>query len=48
MIVGHTKSKLKVHQAIDDHYTSHSYISFDRFSLSSHQHFFIALLKILS
>ena len=47
MIVCQTKSKPTVSQGIDDHYISHSYISFNHVSLSSHHYFFIALLKIL-
>ena len=46
MIVCQTKSKLTVHQDIDDHDISHSNISFNHVSLSSHHYFFIALLKI--
>ena len=48
MIVCYTKSKLTIHQAIDDHYMSYSNISFNSVSSFSHHYFFIAQLKILS
>ena len=43
--MSHTKRKLIVHQAIDDHYMSYSNISFNSVSLFSHHYFFYSPVK---